>query len=176
MDSLMNKSDSADKSEFVENLNIFRQIGFFSGIPIEVMKLFAFLCQRQSYKAGDFIFRQDDDDGCSYYMVSGKTKLVLKKEEKEYLIREYEAENYFGVLSLIAPMVTQFSLIATQDTTCMVMTREAFSKVVAQFPDIAFKIARSIGQRILQAERKCILEFESKQRDDLKNLLGISLI
>jgi len=176
MNSLMNKNDSTDKSEFAKNINIFRQIEFFSSIPIEVIKLFAFLCKRQSYKAGDLIFHQNDDDGCSYYILSGKAKLVLTKEKKEYFIREYEAESYFGVLSLMTHMVNQFSLIATEETTCMVMTREAFSKVVDQFPDIPFKIAKGIGQRVLQAERKCILEFESKGRDDLKNFLGISLI
>ena len=176
MNSFTNTSNSDNKSEFVANLNIFRQTDFFSGVPLEVIKLFAFLCKRQSYKAGDFIFRQDDDDGCSYYILSGKAKLILKKEEKEYFIREYEPESYFGVLSLMTPMVKQFSLIATQDTTCMVMTRKTFSKVVDQFPDLPLKITRSIGERILQAEKKCILEFESKGRDDLKNLLGISLI
>ncbi len=176
MNSFMNTSEKDNKSEFVANLNIFRQINFFSGVPIEAIKLFAFLCKRQSYKAGDFIFHQDDDDGCSYYILSGKAKLILTKEEKEYFIREYEPESYFGALSLMTPMVKQFSLIATQDATCMVMTRKAFSKVVDQFPDIPLKITRSIGERVLQAERKCIFEFESKGRDDLKNLLGISLI
>ena len=176
MNSGINKNNSKEKSEFTENLNIFRQIDFFSGISIEGIKLCAFLCKRQSYKAGEFIFHQDDDDGCSYYILSGKAKLVLNLEKKEHFIREYEVESYFGVLSLMAPMIKQFSLIATQDTTCMVMSREAFSKVADQFPDIPLKIARSVGQRVLQAERKCILEFESKGRDDLKNFLGISLI
>ncbi|NOX32251.1 MAG: Crp/Fnr family transcriptional regulator [Deltaproteobacteria bacterium] len=176
MNSSMKTDDSGDKSEFVANLNVFRQIEFFSGVSIEVMKLFAFLCQRQFYQKGDFIFRQDDDDGCSYYILSGKVKLVLNAGGKEHSIREYGAESYFGALSLVTPMVKQFSLIAIQDTVCMVMSRKAFSKVVDQFPDIHVTIARSIGKRLLQAERKCIHEFELKERDELKNLLGISLI
>jgi CRP-like cAMP-binding protein len=172
----MNTSDSGDKSEFVANLNVFRQIEFFSGFPIEVMKLFAFLCQRQSYKPGEVIFHQDDYDQCSYYILSGKARLVLAKQEKEYAIREYEAETYFGALSLMVPMVKQFSLIATQDTTCMVMTRKAFSKVVDQFPEIPLIIIRSIGQKVSQAERKCVLEFEAKETKELRDLLGISLL
>jgi CRP-like cAMP-binding protein len=101
---------------------------------------------------------------------------VLAKQEKEYIIREYEAETYFGALSLMVPMVKQFSLIATQDTTCMVMTRKAFSKVVDQFPEIPLIIIRSIGQKVLQAERKCVLEFEAKETEELRDLLGISLL
>lgn len=176
MNSFMNMSESGDKSEFAANLKFFRQIEFFSGFPVEVMKLFAFLCKRQSYKPGDIIFHQDDDDQCSYYILSGKANLVFAKNKTEHVIREHEAESYFGVLSLMTPMVKQFSLIATQDTTCIVMSRKAFSKVVDQFPEILMIIMRFIGQRVLQAERKCILEFESKGGENLKNLLGISLL
>jgi len=153
MNSRMKTNDSDNVSEFSSNLNVFRQIEFFSGMSIDVMKLFAFLCQRQSFKAGETIFHQDDDDQRSYYILSGKAKLVLNKESKEYVIREYDAESFFGVLSLMTPMVKQFSLIATQDTTCLTMTRNAFSKVVDQFPDIPQTITRSIGQKLFQAEK-----------------------
>ncbi len=176
MNSHMNTNDSGEKSEFAANLNNFRQIDFFSQIPIEGIKLFALLCKRQFYKTGDLIFHQGDDDGSSYYLLSGKAKLVLVKENEESVIREYKKEQYLGILSLMTPMVKLFSLIAVEDTSCMVMTREAFSKVVDQFPDIPLKIMRSIGQRVTQAEKKCIMEFESNKSEDLLNLLGISLI
>jgi len=176
MNSLMNTDDPGDTSEFTSNLSIFRQIDFFAGVSMDVIKLFAFLCQRQSYKTGDTIFHQDDDDQCGYFILSGKAKLILKNAGKDHFIREYEKDSYFGVLSLMTPMIKQFSLIAQEDTICLVMTREAFSKVVDQFPEIPLKVTQAIGNRLLQAERKCVLEYESKGNDDLKNLLGISLI
>lgn len=176
MNSFTNNNNSETPSEFVEDLNVFRQIEFFSGFPIDVLKLFAFLCKRQTYKMGDLIFQQNNDDTCSYYILKGKTKLVFKNEHKEFFIREYGAENYFGVLSLMTPMVKQFSLIAIEDTTCLVMNRESFSKVVDQFPDIPVTIVKSIGERILLAEKKCINKFENNEKDELKQLLGISLI
>ena len=176
MSSHMKTNDSDDKSRFQSNLNIIRQIEFFSGVSIEVMKLFALLCKSQSYKSGDVIFSQDEDDHCSYYILSGQANLVLKNKGKEYIIREYKEEHFFGVLSLITPMVKQFSLVTTQDTTCLTMTREAFSKVVDQFPQILLTVTRSIGQRVVMAERKSILEIEENDMDTFKNLLGISLI
>ncbi len=172
----MNTDDSEDKSEFASNLSIIRQIDFFSGMSMDVIKLFAFLCKRQSYKSGDTIFRQGDDDQCCYYILSGKANLVLKEDEKEHNIREYKAESYLGVMSLMTPMIKQFSLIAKEDTVCLVMTREAFSKVVDQFPKTPLRITRIIGNRLLQAEKKCITEYESIRKDEVKNLLGISLI
>ncbi len=172
----MNTNDSSDKSEFVDNLNIFRNIDFFSGVSIEVMKLFAYLCQRQMYMKDDVIFNQDDDDGKAYYVLSGKTKLIFNSKGKDLLIREFNNDNYFGILSLMTPMVKQFSLIATEDTTCVVMTRKAFSKVVDQFPETPLKIVKTIGQRVLQTERKILMEYETSKNEDIKKLLGISLI
>ena len=174
MDSPLNTNDAEDKSQFLSNLNVFRQIEFFSGVPIEVVKLFAFLSKRHSYKAGDVIFHQDNDDENSYYILSGKAKLVVKKEGKEYVINEYNKESYFGVLSLMTAMPKLFSLVATEDTTCLVMSRNAFSKIVHQFPDLPLKIIGRIGQRVLQAEKKCLAELELN--DNVKFFLGISLI
>ena len=136
MNSQGSTDKSAGKSEFTDNLNLFRQIEFFSGVPVEVVKLFALLCQRTSYNAGDVIFSQGDDDGCSYYIISGKVNLNYEnKDGNEVLIREYGPENYFGILSLMTPIVKQFSLVAAEETSCVVMTRKAFSKVVDQFPN-----------------------------------------
>ncbi len=176
MNSHTDTTEADNKSEFLANLNVFRQIEFFSGVSMDVMKLFAFLCKRQSYKPGDAVFLQGDDDQCAYYILSGTAKLVLQKDGKEYMIREYGPEGYLGVLNLMAPMVRQFSLVALTDTTCIAMTRKAFAKIVDQFPDTPLKIAGPIGQRLANAERKCIMEFESDNREILRHLLGISLI
>ncbi len=165
-----------DKCEFIDNLNAFRQTEFFAGMSIEIIKLFAFLCKRQTYKPGDFIFRQGDDDGCSYYILTGRAKLVFENDEKEHVIREYASETYLSVLSLMSPIVKQFSLVALEDTVCIVMTREAFTKVVNQFPEIPMKMAKAIGQRVARSEKVAIAEFESKGTGDLKNILGISLL
>lgn len=176
MSSLMNTDDSGDKSEFSDNLNILRQIEFFSGLPMEVIKLFAFLCKRQSYNAGDVIFQQDDDDQCSYYVISGSVKLTLTRDGEEEIIKTYTADNYFGVLSLLTPIMKPLSLVAAEDTNCLVMTRTAFSKVVDQFPEITLKITKAIGQRVLQADRKAVMAFEKHKDESLKALLGVSLI
>ena len=176
MNSQVNINSPGEKSEFTDNLNLFRQIEFFSGIPLEVVKLFALLCQRTTYGAGDTIFNQGDDDRCSYYIISGNAKLVLESNGKEIEIREYGPEAFFGVVSMLTPIVKQFSLKATEETTCVVMTRKAFSKVVDQFPDVPLIISRSIAQRLVSAEQNCMALFESSGQDEIRKLMGVSLI
>lgn len=176
MNSPVDTGDMNDKSEFSENLNIFRQIEFFSGLSIEVIKLFAFLCKRQTYKKGDVIFYQDDDDRCAYYVLDGRVQLMLEIEGENHMIRECGAENFFGVIALMSPMMKPLSLIAKEDATCLVMTREAFLKVVDQFPQVPQIIVKTLGQQVLKVDRKAIFEFESGKNDSLKPFLGISLL
>ena len=56
----MNSSAADNKTggscEFQENLEILRQIDFFAGLPIETLKIFAYLCSREKYQAGDYLF------------------------------------------------------------------------------------------------------------------------
>lgn len=171
-----NKGETADSSEFVENLNLLRHTDFFSSAPIEVVKLFAFVCHRQTYESGETIFNQGEDDAASYYILTGKAKLLLEKGGQTYDIHEYGAEDFLGAVSLMAPMVKPFSLVADEKVTCLVLTRDAFSKVVSQFPDIPLKFIAAIGKKLIKMEKKMIQAYTSPAGSDLRQILGISLI
>lgn len=176
MNSLTNSDDTQDRSEFISNLDIIRQIEFFSGASMEALKLIAFVCQRHSYRAGELIFQQDEDDGSAYLILSGRAGLILKKGEKEHRIREIGPESFLGALSLMTPVVKTFSLKALEDVTCIVITRKAFSRVAEQFPDIPFRYFQVLARKLVLAEKKSIQKFGSSEQEELKDLLGISLV
>ena len=55
--SSLEKNNLAPSSEFQENLEILRQTYFFSGLPLETLKIFAYLCTREKFRQGEHIFR-----------------------------------------------------------------------------------------------------------------------
>ena len=73
--SLLEKNNSAPASEFQENLEILRQTYFFSGLPLETLKIFAYLCTREKFRPGEHIFRQNEDDGQAFYIIDGQARL-----------------------------------------------------------------------------------------------------
>ena len=89
--------------EFEENLNILRQIDFFSTLPLELNKILAYLCTREKYKQGDYLFRENDTDEQAYYIIAGTTKLFYDEAGKERMIRDYETgaflagSHYWGI-------------------------------------------------------------------------------
>lgn len=171
-----NNDEAADTNEFVKNLNILRQIDIFSNASMEVVKLFAFVCQRQSYEAGDAIFNQDEDDGSSYYILSGKADLILKKGGQTYKIQEFGPEQFLGTLSLMASIIKPFSLVAREKVTCLVLTRDAFTKVVKQFPEISLKVMGSLANKLILNEKKFIQAYTDSDQAEFRQILGISLI
>ncbi|MEJ2638885.1 MAG: cyclic nucleotide-binding domain-containing protein [Desulfosarcinaceae bacterium] len=161
--------------EITDNISLLREIQFFAGLPLEVVKLFAYLSTRECFKADDFLFRQGEDDGCAYYSLTGEVELLLRDSAGEKVLRRYSERSFFGSLSLLSPMPRLFSLKAATDLCCLVLTREKFSKILEQFPEIQPKIISSIVHRMLKWEKQVLKDLEANL-GSCQHSVGISLL
>jgi CRP-like cAMP-binding protein len=175
MNSNSEKPDPQTQSEFQDNINLLRETPFFSALPLEVVKLFAYLCTREVFKPGQYLLQQDDDDGCAFYIIEGKTVLTRSNQGNEEELRTFEAGMFFGSISLITRMPRLFSLKAVEEVTGLMMTRAKFTKASEQFPDIMPRLIRSIAERITMWEKKYIIHHASDLTPHKDNI-GISLI
>lgn len=176
----MNSSQEKDKfcilCEFQENLATLREIDFFSELPLDFVKIIAYLCAREKYQKGDFLINKGEDDGQAFYIISGKAGLIYDSENNESdLIQEYVPGKFIGGLSLIGKMRRLFSLKALEDSVCLVLTREKFSKAIAQFPDITPRLFQAVITRILNWEETTFLK-QGKQIDNRNRIAGVSLV
>ncbi len=161
--------------EFQDNLSILRQINFFSGLPIELLKVFAYLCTREVFKPGQTIFNQGDDDGRGYFIISGTAELIHEENGREQLIKTFGQGAFLGILALLGSMPRHFSLRVAEQITCLVITRTKFSKAVERFPEIMPKLIRIIVNHISVWEKRTI-HASSDNESNRNNLLGISLL
>ena len=162
-------------SEFQENLGILRQIPFFSGLPLEALKVFAYLCTRETFRAGDYLFQQDDNDGKAFYIISGEAELVRKGESGEFLLRRYGEGEYSGSLAQIGDMRRLFSLRALTAMTCLTLTRDKFVKVIEQFPDVMPKMLATVVTSIREWEERLFIE-QDGLCESCRRKVGVSLI
>ena len=173
--SSLEKNDSTPSSEFQENLEILRQTYFFSGLPLETLKVFAYLCKREKFKQGEHIFRQDEDDGQALYIMEGKAKLARKDNGKTTEIRDCKPGEFIGGLTLLGDKRRLFSLKSVTDTTCLVLNREKFSKTMQQFPNLMFKICNAVVQNIDIWEERFLAD-RADQCGECLGRLGVTLI
>jgi CRP/FNR family transcriptional regulator, cyclic AMP receptor protein len=175
MSSQLEKNDSYRSCEFQDNLDILRQIYFFSGLPMEALKVFAYICSREDYKAGDDIFRQGDDDGQAIYIISGSARLVYEDGQQEITIRSYGAGDFLGGMALLGNVPRLFTLKAETNITCLVLSQDKFNTTIAQFPDLMPKIIKQVVERISSWEEGR-LATEAQNTVTCSERVGVSLV
>ena len=173
--SLLEKNNSAPSSEFQENLELLRQIYFFSGLPLETLKVFAYLCSREKFKQDEYIFSQDEDDGRAFYIINGQAQLERKDNGAATRVRDYTTGEFIGGLTLLGETKRLYSLKSTTDTTCLVLSREKFSKTMEQFPILLAKICNAVAKSIDIWEER-FLSDRADQCGDCLDKLGVTLI
>ena len=173
--SLSETNKSTPSSEFQENLQILRQIYFFSGLPLETLKIFAYLCTREKFKQGEHIFRQNEDDGQAFYIIDGKARLERNNNGDSIKVRDCETGEFLGGLTLLGETGRLFSLKSVADTTCLVLNRERFAKTMNQFPELMMKICKAVTQSIDTWEKR-FLKDKGDQCGECMEHLGVTLI
>jgi CRP-like cAMP-binding protein len=144
-------------------------------LPLETLKIFAYLCTREKFKPGDHIFRQGEDDGQAFYIIDGKAGLERKDNGKTTKVRDCETGEFLGGLTLLGETGRFFSLKSVADTTCLVLNREKFAKTMEQFPDLMMKICRAVAQSIDNWEKRFLTD-QGDQCGGCMERLGVTLI
>jgi len=173
--SLSEKNKQNPSSELQDNLEILRQTYFFSVLPLETLKIFAYLCTREKFRQGEIIFRQDEDDGQAFYIIDGKARLERRDNGDTFEIRGCEAGEFLGGLTLLGETERLFSLKTVTDTTCLVLSREKFSKTMEQFPALLMKICKAVSQQIETWEKRFLAD-QGDQCGECMRRLGVTLI
>ena len=175
MNSNSGKNETCQSCEFQENLDILRQINFFSQLPLESLKIVAYLCTRGKYKKGDYLFHQNEDDGLAFYIISGNASLLHKDKDGEHLIRNYHEGEFVGGLTLLGSLHRLFSLQSITDLTCLMLTREKFAKVLEQFPDLMPKVLKVVVDIVRAWEERFLGDY-SASCDACRHHIGVSLV
>ena len=169
------KNNLTPSCEFQDNLEILRQTYFFSGLPLETLKIFAYLCTREIFRQGEHLFRQDEDDGRAFYIIDGRARLERNDNGKKIEIRDYQTGEFLGGLTLLGETRRLFSLKSVTDTTCLVLNRGQFLKTMEQFPNLLARICNAVAKSIDTWEDRFLAD-RGDQCGDCMDRLGVTLI
>jgi CRP-like cAMP-binding protein len=177
MNSNTGKSETGASCEYEENLGILRQVDFFSGLPLEATKVFAFLCEREHFRKGEVLFEEGDEDGKAYYFISGKAELLRQHDAQWVTLRVFEAGDFIGRLALLGNVRRLFTLKADDDLTCLVLTKEKFKRALEQFPELMPKIMKVAVQNVNEWEKGFLKTCAADDRcDACRGRTGVSLV
>ena len=120
-----------------ENLEFLRQLPFFLKMPLETIRLYAYLCHRENYAAGEQIIHQGDPCDRMFMIMSGEVAICEHHKGRDFHLQMLSADSlkYFGELALLAQFEWFFSARAITDVALLSITREEFHKVMEKYPE-----------------------------------------
>jgi CRP-like cAMP-binding protein len=173
--SSLDESSLSPSCEYQENLNILRQTYFFSGLPLESLKIFAYLCTREKFRSGEFLFREGEDGHEAFYLIAGKAQLERTDQTETRAMRTFGAGQFIGGLALLGETRRLYSLRALEDTVSLVLSREKFTKTIQQFPAQIPRIFNAAVSAINSWEERFLEELSGDCSKCLPKL-GVSLL
>lgn len=146
-------SPSADLLERLGKISLFSEI---RNDPDHMNRLLE-ICTTISFKSGEQIIREGDL-GSGMYILS-KGGVTIRKRTRSgdtYTVVNLRAADnvFFGELSLIDDERRSATVIASEDSECLEITKAAFTKLGDEHPSLGLPITREIARILASRLRK----------------------
>ncbi|MBI4640287.1 MAG: cyclic nucleotide-binding domain-containing protein, partial [Candidatus Tectomicrobia bacterium] len=89
-----------------------------------------------------------------FVIISGKVRVVKGIGGRERVIRTLGPHEYFGEMALLDEFRRSASVIAEEDTECLLLVRWDFRAELRLHPEIALHILPLLSRRLREAEER----------------------
>ena len=142
--SIKNDSDVRQTEEICEFL---RKTQFFADLTPRTLAELANNIEIREYAVGDRIVTQGDEGREFFMITAGRVDIAKSDSGKQNVVNRLEAGSYFGEVALIKNQPRNASVIATEPTTCYVLTREEFRSVVDSSDSFESELRKALFER-----------------------------
>lgn len=119
-----------------------------AGLDDKVRRRLAKIGKRRSYKAGETIVEEGATAIALYVILRGRVRV----ERAGAQVGELRAGDFFGELALIEDEPRSASVIAVEETECLLFLAWEFRSLLEEHPQIAAPIMRSLIERLHRQE------------------------
>lgn len=160
--------------EYDANVELLRSISIFRELPLDVIRSYAYLCERVRYMPGEFVFRQDERDSNAYIVVSGTLEAMREADGQVHSCKQYVAGDFLGSLALLAETRRLFSLKAADPAVCLVLPRKKLLVDVQSSPEVAVRFMQALCKAVVEWEENILRSAPCCQEGSPE--VGVSLI
>ncbi len=143
------ETENTHACRLTRDFELLRHTPLFSGLHLDVVKLFAYLCSRRTFQPGDMLIQQGEKADKAFVLSDGSAEMTVLHKGREVMLQRHEKEDFFGELALLAQFTWFFSVKAITMVDALVIDRAVFQKVLEKFPGEKDRlIERVIQQRV----------------------------
>ena len=137
----------------LKQIPLFTEIKENSGFMDELLRI----SRIKNYSRGDCIIREGEVGDEMYIVLTGGVEIRKKtRAGDDYTVVRLRAEGnvFFGELALIDDDTRSATVIATEDSSFIVINKKSFLQLGNQYPQIGLPITRAISRRVASSLRK----------------------
>lgn len=127
---------------------LIRKLDFFQPLDQKIIKKIAKMCIVREFAVGDYIVKQGESGLGLYFITRGRAKVEINRNGTPVVVAELQGGDFLGELSMIDDKARSADVICTEDTNCMLLTRDSFTKLINKYPQIAIQMAKSLVGRV----------------------------
>lgn len=130
---------------------LIRKLDFFEALNPKTLQQIAQLCIVREFVAEDYIVRQGESGLGLYFITGGRAKVEIERDSMKVVVAELKEGDFLGELSIIDDKARSANVVCLEDTRCLLLTRDSFSKLLKKHPEISIQMLRSLVSRIRSA-------------------------
>jgi CRP-like cAMP-binding protein len=136
-----------------ENMNAFlNKVPLFQGLNKRQLSLLAKRFIPRSYKAGEAIVTQGKGGEGMFTIISGKAEAVVETVDGEKsVVNTFGPTDFFGEVAMLDDGPRTASVLASEATECLVLTRSDFISLIQNDAEMATEIAVALAKRLRRA-------------------------
>lgn len=129
-------------------VDFLHRVPLFYGLNDRQLKKLASRFVSRKFAAGEAIVTQGDGGEGVFIIVSGRAEAIRERANGDKLtVNTFGPTDFFGELALLNEGTRTASVIATTDTTCLVLTRWDFLAVLREDADMGATVAQELAKR-----------------------------
>ena len=124
-------------------------IPLFHGLNNKQLKLLANRFVPRSYEAGKNIVTQGKGGEGMFVMIAGRAEAVVESSDgTKTQVNEFVSRDFFGEVAMLDDGPRTASVIATEETECLVLTRSDFIALMKNDAEMAIEITVALAKRL----------------------------
>jgi CRP-like cAMP-binding protein len=133
----------------VDNLIFITKVPLFEGLDKRQKNKIVKRFITREYQTGDYIVTQGKGGAGMFTIVTGSAEAVIESPDGEKTtVNTFGPTDFFGEIALLDSGPRTASVIATQDTECLILSREDFVALLKNDADMGIVIAEELANRL----------------------------
>ncbi|MBI2374598.1 MAG: Flp pilus assembly complex ATPase component TadA [Deltaproteobacteria bacterium] len=132
------------------------EVALFRRVRPDFLAQIAERLEPRAYNTGEVIFEEGAAGDALYIIRAGAVSVLLVDRALglEFELAKLRGGQVFGEMAVVGEDRRSATCKAVEPTTCFLLTRETFHKIVERIPQVALAVAQVLAQRVNQLNRE----------------------